>query len=76
MNTGARQPMWAKCRPCGHHWIVLYVPMTLTNVATLLKTAHCPMCASASKQHSVFEPGRTPTSVNDQKMKDFLQGAP
>lgn len=35
----------AKCGGCSHVWIVAYLPMELTKVATLMKNAACPVCA-------------------------------
>lgn len=43
-----REPFWAKCCECSHIWACAYLPMNLTEVAKLVKTLHCPMCAAGS----------------------------
>lgn len=35
---------WAKCRSCGHCWIVAYYPADLAQVAKLAQRAACPKC--------------------------------
>lgn len=51
---------WAECRPCGHRWVVVRVPIEVGAFGRALREARCPNCGSRSKDHLVYEPGRTP----------------
>lgn len=37
----------AQCGECDHIWVVAYLPMDLSKVANIMKTARCPNCAGA-----------------------------
>lgn len=60
VSPAERQPVWARCEACDHRWVAVYVPMELSRFASVLKAMRCPMCASTSKRHFVYEPGRNP----------------
>lgn len=42
--------MWVQCKPCGFKWIGLYTPMPVADVALVMLSLCCPVCATTSKQ--------------------------
>jgi hypothetical protein len=40
-----RNPLNGCCKRCGHVWVVAWLPMTIDEVAPMMKDARCPMCS-------------------------------
>ncbi|WPM83118.1 hypothetical protein R5W60_21730 (plasmid) [Brucella pseudintermedia] len=40
-----KEQLRARCGDCSHVWVVAHLPMELTKVAGLMKSAACPACA-------------------------------
>lgn len=47
--------LYGKCKDCGHVWVIAYLPMEVTKVATLGKRAACAKCA-CTKVYVADEP--------------------
>lgn len=45
-----KTPQWVKCKPCGHQWIGLYLPMIARDAARVMGRLTCPMCAAGANQ--------------------------
>lgn len=57
-----RQPFWAQCSACGHHWILLYLPMNARAAAGIMRRATCPYCGGDEQIYPRGpDPGRSPT---------------
>lgn len=40
-----RKPILGQCKRCRWVFVVLYIPLAINDVATLMQRATCPMCA-------------------------------
>lgn len=38
-----KSPVYVHCRPCGHEWVWVYMPMLASDLKKFMKIA-CPMC--------------------------------
>lgn len=54
-----RQPVEVKCKPCGHKWVGLYLPMLIEDACRAMGNLTCPMCAAGSSQIVVFDGSAT-----------------
>jgi hypothetical protein len=43
MST-TRNELWVIHKPCGHTWIIAYLPMEMAKVAKVMSAALCPKC--------------------------------
>lgn len=52
-----RSPQWVQCKPCGHRWVGLYLPMPARDAAVVMGALRCPMCAAgADKVFPIDQP--------------------
>lgn len=57
-SKGANR-LWVKCRPCGHVWAALHLPMEMTKAARCMKRIYCPACGE-TKQIFTADAGDIP----------------
>ena len=57
--TEERKPVHVRCKPCGHRFVSVYLPMEAVKAARTLSAARCPMCGSTGRQH-FMDPGPEP----------------
>lgn len=56
-----RKPFLVRCGECDHVWPAGYVPMPMTRMADILRSARCPSCATPSSR--LFAAGEADTAA-------------